>query len=137
MIGFFDDSGLSVPSAGITAVQATDGASAAVDRQVWIGVTDTGRAWYAASDPGVDDITVSIVDAESGASLLPSSLRMALDSGDLGAATPGAALDIGTAVQPGSVNAVPFWIRIDTTAFAAGVYDNLSLTTNALISQAV
>jgi hypothetical protein len=136
MIGFFDDSGLSVQSAGITAMQATDGSSAAVDREVFIGVTDTDRAYFAASDPGVDDIMVSIVDAESGTSLLPSSLRMALDAGDLGAATPGAALAIGTDVQPGSVNAVSFWVRTDTAAFAAGVYDNLSLTTNALISQA-
>ena len=83
MIGFFDDSGLSVQSAGITAMQATDGSSAAVDREVFIGVTDTDRAYFAASDPGVDDIMVSIVDAESGTSLLPSSLRMALDAGDL------------------------------------------------------
>lgn len=137
MIGFFDDSGLSVQSAGIAAVQSTDGSFAAVDRQVWIGVTDTGRAWYAASDPGVDDITVSIIDAESGASLLPSSLRLAFDAGGLDTATPGASLAIGTDVQPGSVNAVSFMIRIDTAAFTSGVYDNLSLTTNSLISQAV
>jgi len=137
MIGFFEDSGLSVPFAGITAMQASDGSSAAVDRQVWLGVTDTDRAYYAASDPGTDDIVVSIIDAASGASLLPSSLRLAFDAGGLDTATPGASLAIGTDVQPGSVNAVSFMIRIDTAAFASGVYNNLSLTTNPLISQAV
>lgn len=137
MIGFFEDSGLSMPSVGIGAMQASDGSSAAVDRQVWIGVTDTDRAYYAASDPGTDDIVVSIVDAASGTSLLPSSLRLAWDSGGLDTATPGAPLAIGTDVQPGSLNAVAFMIRIDTAAFASGVYDNLSLTTNPLVSQAV
>ena len=137
MIGFFEDSGLSVPFAGITAMQASDGSSAAVDRQVWLGVTDTDRAYYAASDPGTDDIVVSIIDAASGASLLPSSLRLAFDAGGLDTATPGAALAIGNYVGPGSAEAVSFMIRIDTAAFASGVYDNLSLTTNPLISQAV
>lgn len=137
MIGFFDDSGLSVQSTGLTAIQATTGASAAVDREVFLSVTDTGRAWYAASDPGVDDIVVSIADSAGGTSLLPSSVRMALLSADLGTATPGASLVIDTAVQPGSINAISFWVRIDAPVFAAGIYSNLSLTTNDLISQAV
>jgi hypothetical protein len=62
---------------------------------------------------------------------------MALLSADLGTATPGASLAIDTAVQPGSVNAISFWVRIDAPVFAAGIYSNLSLTTNDLISQAV
>jgi hypothetical protein len=137
MIGFFEDSGLSTLAASISAMQASNGSSAAVDRQLWLGCDDVARAYYAASDPGVDDIVVSISDDSGATELPPTALRMAFNDFDLGTATPGAALTIGTEVGPGSANAVSFWVRIDSAAIAGAVYDNLRLTTNPLISQDV
>ncbi len=135
MIGFFEDSGLSLPATRLRAMQASDGSSAAVDVVYYLGAADVDRTWFAASDPGVDDIVVSVVDSASGTALLPNTLRLALAAEDLDTATPGAALAIGTAVDPGSGSAVAIHIRVDSAAIAAGLYENLSLATNPLISQ--
>lgn len=135
MIGFFEDAGMSVPATSLKAMQANDGSSAAVDFVHYLAADDVDRTWYAASDPGTDDIVVSVVDAAAGASLLPSTLRLALAAEDLATATPGAALAIGTEVLSGSVGAVAIYIRVDAAAIAAGIYENLSLATNPLISQ--
>ncbi len=135
MIGFFEDAGMSVPAVKLKAMQASDGSSAAVDFIYYLVADDVDRTYYAASDPDVDDIVVSIVDAAAGASLPPTALRLALASEDLDTATPGAALAIGTALVSGSVNAVAIHVRVDSAAIAASVYENLSLATNPLISQ--
>lgn len=135
MIGFFEDAGMSVPAVKLKAMQASDGSSAAVDFIYYLASDDADRTYYAASDPDVDDIVVSIVDAAAGASLPPTALRLALAAEDLDTATPGAALAIGTALASGSVNAVAIHVRVDSAAIAAGIYENLSLATNPLISQ--
>lgn len=135
MIGFFMDAGMSLPAGKLKAMQASDGSSAAVDFVYWLVADDVDRTYYAASDPGVDDIVVSVVDAAAGASMLPTTLRLALSAEDLATATPGAALAIGTEVLSGSVNAVAVHVRVDSAAIAAGIYENLSLATNPLISQ--
>lgn len=135
MIGFFEDAGMSLPATKLKAMQASDGSSAPVDTVYYLAADDVDRTWYAASDPGAGDIVVSIVDAAAGASLLPNTLRLALAAEDLDTATPGAALVVGTEVLPGSGSAVAIHIRIDSAAIAAGIYENLSLATNPLISQ--
>ena len=135
MIGFFGDAGMSVPAVKLKAMQASDGSSAAVDFIYYLASDDADRTYYAASDPDVDDIVVSIVDAAAGASLPPTALRLALAAEDLATATPGAALAIGTALASGSVNAVAIHVRVDSAAIAASVYENLSLATNPMISQ--
>lgn len=135
-IGFFTDSGLTQPAARLSAVAAADG-SRSSEHQFWLGGTDPMREHVASSDPGVDDIDVSIADSEGGTSLLPSALRLALTQGGLNTATPGAPLAVGTSIAGGSANAVAVWVRVDAPAITAAIYDNLSLTTNDLISRAV
>lgn len=135
MIGFYMDSGLAVPASLLTAMQASDGSPPAAVRAVWLGTTETDRSWYAASNPGVVNITVSIVDSAGGTLLLPDTLRLALSEAGLASATPGAALAISTEIGPGSANAKAVWINIDIGAMDSGSYDNLSLVTNPLISQ--
>lgn len=137
MIGFFSDSGLSTAAARMTALQASDGTAPPVDVVAYLGDPDGSRIWKTASDPGVDDIVVSIEDAESGTSLLPSVVRMALAQEGLDSATPGESLTIGTTVDGGSANAVAVWLRFDSNVFAAGIYDNLSLAVNALIPEVI
>lgn len=133
MIGFFEDSGMSLPAVKLKAMQASVGSSAPADFVYWLATNDTDRTWYAASDPGADDIVVSVVDAASGAELPSTALRLALASEDLATATPGAALAVGTEVLPGTPVAIH--VRVDTASIASAIYDNLTLTVNPLISQ--
>ncbi len=137
MIGFFADSGLSTPASRLSVLQATDGSAPVVDAVAYLGDPDASREWVAASDPGVDDIVVSLEDSESGASLLPSVFRLATTQGGLATATPGAALTIDTSIIGGTANAATVWLRCDTDTHAAGLFDNLSLAVNPLVAQAV
>lgn len=137
MIGFFTDSGLASPASIAFALQASDGTAPPADAVYYLGDPDSSRAWRASSDPGVDDITVSIEDSAGGTSLLPAKVRLALSQGGLGSATPGAALDIATEIAGGTSNAVEVWVRVDSDVFAADIYDNLSLSVNSMISVAV
>lgn len=131
-IGFFQDSGLSQPAARITATAATDGTGYS-DHIYYLGNTTGGREYVAASDPGVDEIAVSIEDSAGGTSLLPTALRLALAQVDLATATQGAALDVGTAIA--GFDSVEVWVRVDIPVTTSAIYDNLSLTTNDLISR--
>jgi len=128
---FYEDAGLSVPATKLKAMQAADGSSAPVDLTFWLGSTETDRSYYAASDPGVDDIVVSIT---GGATLPATALRLALAEEDLATATPGAALTIGTEIASGA-GAVAVHVRVDTAALTAGIYTNLALAVTPLISQ--
>lgn len=131
MMRFYEDAGLSVPATKLKAMQAADGSSAPVDLTFWLGSTETDRSYYAASDPGVDDIVVSIT---GGATLPATALRLALAEEDLATATPGAALTIGTEIASGA-GAVAVHVRVDTAALTAGIYTNLALAVTPLISQ--
>lgn len=135
-IGFFLDSGLAQPAARLSATAAADG-SGSSEHVFYFGGTDATRKHVAASDPGVDQIEVSIEDSAGGTALLPSALRLATTQGGLGSATPGAALSVGTSIIGGSAHAVAVWVRVDAPAIDAAIYDNLWLVTNALLSQAV
>lgn len=131
MMRFYEDAGLSIPATKLMAMQAADGSSAPVDLTFWFGSTETDRSYYAASDPGVDDIVVSIT---GGATLPATALRLALAAEDLATATPGAALTIGTEIASGA-GAVAVHVRVDTAALTAGIYTNLALSVTPLISQ--
>lgn len=135
-IGFFQDSGLSQPAARLNATAAADG-SGSSDHVFYLGGTEAAREHVAASDPGTDPIEVSIADSEGGTSLLPSALRLALTQVGLNAATPGDPLTVGTSIAGGSAHAVAVWVRVDIPETDPAIYDNLSLVTNPLISQAV
>lgn len=135
-IGFFQDAGLAQPASWLSATAAADGAGSS-DHVFYLGGTDAAREHVAASDPGVDPIEVSISDSAGGTLLLPSALRLATTQVGLSTASPGAPLNVGTAIAGGSAQAVAVWVRVDTPVIDPAIYDNLSLTTNALISRAV
>lgn len=130
-LAFYSDAGLTTPLSQLLAVQTNDGSAAAVDRVVYLGSPLVSMVFQAQSDPGIDQITVSINDSLSGLQIPAASLRLALSSGGLAAATPGAALDVGTEILSGSENAVAVHVRVDADAIAAGSYNNLSLMTNS------
>lgn len=104
----------------------------AVDIQVWLGSNDTSWRFQADSDPGTDPIVVSIIDSASGSGEPTTAVKLATSQGGLAAATPGAALSLGTQVDAGVGNAISFWARIDDATLTAGAYTDLKLQTNVL-----
>jgi len=136
-LGFYQDAGMTVPFARLDAVQADDGGAAAVDRVAYIGSTVAAMKFQDAAAPGTGQIVLDIVDAGTGLQIPDTTLRLALSSGGLGSATPGASLNLGTEILSGSGNALAVHVRVDAAAIAAGNYDNLSLLTSSTIEVAV
>lgn len=58
--GFFSDAALTQPLSTWTRFHTTDGALDPVDKQIWFGSTDGTKKAEAASNPGVDQIVLSI-----------------------------------------------------------------------------
>lgn len=58
---FFADAALTTPLAELLTAELTDGSTSPAIRQVWFGSTDTGKKVRAASNPGVDPVTVTPV----------------------------------------------------------------------------
>lgn len=126
----FSDSGLVTEAAPIIN-QASDGSTGAVDVQLWLGSTDSAKMIQDASDPGVDDIIMKIVDSNTGSGQAAGAIKLALTQGGLTAATAGASLNLGVDTINGGVsNAVTFWARIEATLLTAGTYTDLSITTD-------
>lgn len=132
---FFHDSALTQPVDAenpITATQDTTNSMDPVDVQIWFGSTATGMVATAESDPGVDDILVTIVDADDETGEPDTAVSLATSQVGLDTATPGASLSLGTSIESGSANAIAFWVRIDDATEEAGAYTDLSLVTNDL-----
>lgn len=116
----------------LAAAQDALGTLPPVDRQVWLGSTDTGLKARANSNPGVDMITVSVVDTASGSGEPATAVKLATSQGGLAGATPGASLTLGVQVNSGSANAVSFWVRLDDAVAVVGSYTDLKLQANQL-----
>lgn len=134
---FYNDPGLTMPAGLLDAVQAADGAAAAVDQVVYLGAPIGGHKFQDAADPGGAQMVVSVVDAATGLQIPATTVRLALSAAALGSATPGAALDVGLTILSGAGHAVPVHVRFDAAAIAAGVYDNISLATSLVAEGAV
>lgn len=136
-LGFYQDSGLTTPLTVFSAVQAVDGTAAAITRQIYLGSTTASKKFHATSDPGVDNIMVTIVDAATGLQLPETILKLAATEGGLDSATAGADLSLGVEVLSGSANAESIWVLLDADAATAGLYENLSLVTTETVELAV
>lgn len=132
-LAWYSDSGLTAPLASLQVTQADDGTSPAVDRVVYLGSTAAGKQFQAASDPGVDDVVVSIADSAAASGVEAEHIKLALSSGGLDTAVAGDPLTIGTEILSGVVNAVAVHVRVDTPALASGTYTDIELRTNTLI----
>lgn len=132
-LGFFTDSGLTTPLATLSAVQSDDGTAAAVNRVVYLGSIASGKKFQAASNPGVDQVQVQIVDADIAAGVEAAHIKLATSFAGLDSAVSGAPLSVGTQRLSGPANALAVHVRIDTPALAQGTYTDAALTTNTLI----
>ena len=116
----------------LTATQDAAGLLPAVDKVIYFGSTVTGNKVQAVSNPGVDPIVISIVDANAGTAAPATEFKLALSSGGLASAVAGAPLSLSHSINSGVANAVPIHTRRDSALSAAGSYTDLSLETSSL-----
>jgi hypothetical protein len=121
----------------LTATQDTAGILGPVDKTIYLGSTLTGNEVQAESDPGVDAIVVSIVDADAGTGAPATEFKLALSSGGLASAIAGDPLTLSTSITSGVANAVPIYTRRDSALAVAGAYTDISLSTQTLIETPV
>lgn len=130
---FYSDAALTTAITAPLAFSQSTPSPTANDKVVYLGSVASGKTAEAASDPGVDPILVSIIDAASGSGSPATDVKLAATSGGLATATAGAPLNIGTQILSGSANAVEIHIRVlDSTGIVATNTD-LSLETNYLV----
>jgi len=130
----YTDSALTTELTGnLIASQNADSSTPPIEFQLFIGsVTGTPSKLEADSDPGVDQITVSVVDANIGAGHEAPEVKLATTQGGLAAATGGASLDLGVIVNSGSGNGAEFWVQVDDVTGVLGTSTELSVDTNAV-----
>ena len=124
---FYGDAGL-VTEAATVINQASSGATGAVEVPLWIGSTDTTKQIQADSNPGIDNLTVSVSDSAPASGQAASSASLALTYAGLASAIPGAPIDLGvTEILGGVSNAVPIWISVEASNLTDGTYTDLGL----------
>jgi len=127
----FTNAGLTVVFGGTLLIdQNVDGSTGPVDTQLWIGSTAVGKTLQADSDPGVDQIVMSISDSAPAMGNPATDVKLASTQGGLAGATPGASLNLGTSILSGVGNAVTFWIRVEDSTNTLGVSTELQFLTN-------
>jgi hypothetical protein len=131
--GFFLDASLTSP---LTTSLKASGTS--TDFRLWFGSAETAGAYQvdADSDPGVDQISVSVTDSAPSTGHTASAVQLALTQSGLSGATGGAALDLGTTIESGAANAVEFWVRVTDAVGSLTTSTELGLTTNDIIESA-
>lgn len=121
---WYSDAGLTAP---LTRADFTRGSTAAaVDKLVYFGSTATDKKLQNATTPGTGPVQVVMADA-AGGGVAVADVKLALSSPGLGSATGGAALNIGTTILSGASNAVPVFIRLNSSLTTIGNYDDVSL----------
>lgn len=127
---WYADAGLAVPLTTLSVQQSN--AQPYKTAKVYFGSTATGKTLRADSNPGVDAIVVSLVDAAPASGLEPTDVRMALSEAGLASAVPGDPVSIGTTLSSGAGGAVVLWLRFFGSALALQLHTDLKLQTNAL-----
>ena len=131
---WFSDAGLTAP---LTRADFTRGSTAApVDKVVYFGSPATGKKLQSSVTPGTTALQVAVSDA-AGGGVAVGDVKLALSSVGLGSATGGAALNIGTTILSGAVNAVPVFARLTSSLTTIGNYDDVSLSVSSWVESNV
>ncbi len=102
------------------------------DLQFFLGSLGSSLKIEANSNPGVDNIVISVVDSDPGNNHEDTEIKLATTQGGLTAATPGASLTVGTEVLSGDANDFEFWVRVTNAVSTVGTITELSFVTNTL-----
>lgn len=118
--------------------QASDGSTGPLDVEFWIGSTDDTKQLQAASDPGIDNLVLTVTDSAPASGQASSSIILALSEADLDANTPGASLDLGVATLLGGVaEALSVWMRFEASSLTVGQYTDLGLSLSSVMESAI
>lgn len=128
---FFADSGLTVPMWDNTVTQLSGGSP--VETVIYFGSPEPDRQLQAASDPGVDPVQITIYDYNPEYEVEAEDLRLALSSGGLDSATPGAPLNLAATLQSGAANAIAVYVRTHTSVTNPGTYWDLALRVDNVV----
>lgn len=135
---FYSDAALTSVLAELTSTHlATAVGGGPVDHKVYFGSATASRKAQADSQPGVDLITISILDSAAASGESVNAVKLATTQVGLDTATAGAALSLAATINSGSVNAVEVWLRVHDETAVVGEYTDLSLQTNTLRETAV
>ena len=102
------------------------------DTQLFLGSVGSSLKIEANSNPGVDNITLSIADTTPGSGHETTEIKLATTSGGLAAAVAGDPLTVGTVVNSGSGSAFEFWVRVTNAVTTPSQSTELSISTNTL-----
>lgn len=137
IVNFYSDTNLTtLLTSPMEFSQNIDGTSGDLDAVFYFGDPSSSVSIYAASNPGVDQITVSIADTTNSAGNGPQVLdvKLALTSGGLATAIAGASLDVGTSIAGGIAGKKSIHIRMHTpTTSVAGTFTELSISSNPTV----
>lgn len=126
--GWFLDSAKSQPlTTGKVFSFDADGSTGPVDAVLYLGSTTANRKIQASTNPGVDNLVVSVADAQPGSGQPSSAVKLALTSGGLDTATGGAALDLGITQLLSSEAGFPVYVRYANALTEVNNYADLSL----------
>lgn len=130
-LGFFNDAALTVPVTTLTFIHAIDDSLPFVKQRVFLGSPTGTSTFQAASNPGVDDIEVSISDPNLPDGFDFDMVKVAASSLALDSAIPGDPFVIGPQILGGAGNGVEVWFQVIDTNLLQGTY-TLIPTTNTV-----
>lgn len=129
----YSDAGLTSELKKLNVLQRSDGVTGPVDAVFYLGSTETNKKFEASSDPGVDDIVISVVDSDTGAGQASTAVKLSFTAAGLDTAIAGDPLTVGSQILSEVANAVEVHARIEATNFTEGTYTDLSINTNNLV----
>ena len=129
----YTDSALTSEFSGtLQTTHNTTGSTGRVDSVLYLGSVAASKTLEADSDPGVDQITLTVADTTPASGHEVAEVKLALSQAGLDGATGGAALNLGLSVLSGVPGALPVWIGIEAAYLTVGVSTELSIDTNVL-----
>lgn len=102
------------------------------DFQLFLGSTTAGLKIEANSNPGIDNITISVADTTPGGGHEATEIKLATTQLLLDSAVAGDPLTVGTSVLSEAANDFEFWVRVTNAVSTPGLSTELSITTNTL-----
>lgn len=133
VFGFFSDPALTTAVSAPLSFAQDVSDPRAVDKAIYFGAPVLGVQVQSAVDPGVAPIVVAVADGSAGAGSTVADVRLALSTADLNSAVGGGALGLPATVLGGAENALAVYVRVLDSTHAAGLHDDLSLTTGDLV----
>ena len=130
------DAALTLPVTGTLVFNGDLTSPAPMDKELWFGSPVTASKCQAVSNPGVDQIALSVADSAPASGEPASAIKLALTQAGLASAKGSASLNLGVTVNSDAANAVPVWVRFTDTTGSLGTYTDLSLSFNNLVESA-